>query len=179
MLEEQTLAQSFFVMICSTILGTTSALSGLFDGGMKWFLFMLQIVLTIFAWAMSASLLHLCAELLGGTGSAKQLLKANGFIYFIHILVIPLYLIAYFLPSGGEAFTVIAGLTVVIWSAVLEVLALREVYGLSGAKAVLVLFLPLFLVLGVCIVAGIVGGIIGGSMIMSTASQMMLNPPEL
>lgn len=142
--------------------------------GFKIFLLGLQVVSSVLVWGVSTAIWHLLAELLGARGSVRELLVAVGFVSFIQILMIPVYLIANVMLEGSETLLAIAGIALMIWSSVLEIFAIQSVYHISGAKAVLIFLLPVLIAIGLAVVTVV----LAGSMIMTAASQIMVNPPQ-
>ncbi|MBI2873984.1 MAG: YIP1 family protein [Firmicutes bacterium] len=90
---------------------------------------------------------HLSAELMGGQGKAKAILSTLAFARLPGILIAPFGLIAQAtqlnpLPTAGALLG--------IWVIILQVVGIRESYGLSTGKAILVYLLP-YIVLGLVI----------------------------
>lgn len=166
--------QAFQVVFASTILSTLAIYAGTVEGSTKWFIVILQILSSVFVWGLSAAIWHLFAELLGASGSVKKLLTAIGFVYFIQILVVPIYLIASFAPDIGVALIAIATILFTIWSIVLEIFAISKVYSVSGVKATFILFLPVIIIF--CLIISVV--IVASSFFMSAATEILANPPQ-
>ena len=123
---------------------------------------------------MSTAIWHLLAEILGEKGSAKQLLTATGFIYFLQILIVPFYLLATFWPTLGIAVVTITTICLAIWSLYLQIAAISVVYHMSMAKACLILFLPILIFIGVVIIMVISLS----SFFISAANEFLVNPPQ-
>lgn len=173
-IQTKSVLQAFQVVLISTILSTLAIYAGTFEGTAKWFIVILQILSSVFVWGLSAAIWHLFAELLGASGSIKKLITAIGFVYFIQILIIPIYLLASFIPDIGVALVAIATILFTIWSITLEIFAIGKVYSVSGAKATLILFLPVIIIF--CLIIGVV--IIASSFFMSAATEFLSNPPQ-
>jgi len=108
-------------------------------------------------WFVYSAVVHLAAELLGGRGSARGVFAATGLAGLPSIFMVPVDLLACRPGAGKLALTVLvglAGLAVVMWSAVLLVIGLRQVHGLNTARSVLAVFSPFLAVvaLGVLVV---------------------------
>lgn len=104
----------------------------------------------VIAYFLIVGAMHYVARALGGRGNLPGAITALGFASLPAVLNAPVYLLTRFLGIDG-----LAGLGVLafgLWSLVLDVIALREVYEVSTGKAVGILFLtPLAI-----IVAGVV-----------------------
>ncbi|HWR43686.1 Yip1 family protein [Sporomusa sp.] len=111
--------------------------------------FILHIIGSFVFWILSAAILAFIAELAGGRGTPVGLFSALGFSHLPRVVVMPLWVIVSLLPAGVQGvFFGIIGVFVVIWTLSLHIIALRGAYGLSGAKAVLVLMAPLLALIG-------------------------------
>lgn len=172
--QTKTIGQAFWIVLFSNALIILAFFSGSMELGFKIFLLLLQVVSGVLIWGVSTAVWHLLAELLGARGSVRELLVAVGFVSFIQILMIPVYLIANVMLEGSEALLAIAGIVLMIWSSVLEIFAIQSVYRVSGAKAVLIFLLPVLIAIGLVVVTVV----LAGSMIMTAASQIMVNPPQ-
>lgn len=173
-LQTKTIWQAFWIVLFSNALIILAFFSGSMELGFKIFLLGLQVVSSVLVWGVSTAIWHLLAELLGARGSVRELLVAVGFVSFIQILMIPVYLIANVMLEGSETLLAIAGIALMIWSSVLEIFAIQSVYHISGAKAVLIFLLPVLIAIGLAVVTVV----LAGSMIMTAASQIMVNPPQ-
>ncbi|MDD3653258.1 MAG: YIP1 family protein [Desulfotomaculaceae bacterium] len=110
---------------------------GLLWGYLKWFGF--------------SAALHLFAGLLGGGGAAAGVFAAVGLANLPSILFIPVNLLIYMMGEGKVIVTVLSGVTgliVVVWTAILLVIGLKQVHGLTTGWSVLIVFSP-FLTLAV------------------------------
>lgn len=116
------------------------AVFGLFWGYLKWFGF--------------SAVVHLAAGLLGGNGTAGGVFAAVGLANMPSILLIPVNLMILWLGAGRFVATFLVGLTgltAVVWTAILLVIGLRQVHGLSNGWSVLVVVSP-FLTLAVLVI---------------------------
>jgi hypothetical protein len=105
---------------------------------------MMHTVGRLVVWFVGAAVLGLIAEFYGGKGTAVGLFAAIGFAHLPWIFAVPLWVLAVLLPAGLSAITFAASFVLVIaWMLVLIILAIKGAYGLSTAKAVLVLATPL------------------------------------
>lgn len=171
---EKRLSKACQIVLFSTVISSLAAYANVFEGSSKVAMLLAQIVCSVLMWGVSVSIWHLLAELMGGRGSVKTLLTAIGFTYFLQLLVVPIYLIASFFSGVGFLLLVIATLVIAVWSIVLGILAIREVYQLSGGKATLVYFLPVLIFIGIFIVMIFTAS----AFFMSTAGDILANPPQ-
>lgn len=112
-----------------------------------------QAFVSLLAWLAGTAVWHLCAELLGGRGSAVSLLTAFGFAHFPRIFIVPLWVLATLLPDPVVPFfMVLTGLAVALWTLYLEVLAISVVHEISRAKAVLVFLTPLLVLIASAVI---------------------------
>lgn len=126
----------------------------------------LHIALELIIWFCSSALFHLTASLAGGRGEAVGLFCAFGYVGLPHLYIIPAAALSQSLPAAFRVLLLagaISGLTA--WTAWLKVLALRECYGLSTAKSLLVFLMPLF----VLIACAVFGAAVVGASVWSTA----------
>lgn len=166
------------IVVLSTMCSSLIACSQVGIGGGKSLLLLMQIIGTLLVWAIAAAIWHIIAEMLGGQGKVKRLLTTTGFIYFLQILVVPFYLISAILPAGGFFLIMLSGFIIFVWTCVLNIFAIAEVYQLSGGKAVLIYLMPwiVFIMITIVLMFAI------GGVIMSTAGEIMneellINPP--
>jgi hypothetical protein len=171
---ERRLSKACQIVLFSTVISSLAAYANVFEGSFKGAILLAQIVCSVLMWGVSVSVWHLLAELIGGRGSVKRLLTAIGFTYFLQLLVVPIYLIASFFPGVGFLLIMIATLVIAVWSIVLGILAICEVYQLSGGKATLVYFLPVLIFVGIFIVMIFTAS----AFFMSAASDIIANPPQ-
>ncbi len=171
---EGRLAKSCQIVLFSTVISSLAAYANVFEGGFKGAMLLAEIICSVLLWGVSVSVWHLLAELIGGRGSVRRLLTAIGFTYFLQLLIVPIYLIASFLPAVGFLLSMIATLVVAVWSIVLGILAISEVYQLSGGKATLIYFLPILIFISIFIVMIFTAS----AFFMSAAGDILANPPQ-
>ncbi|NPV26727.1 MAG: hypothetical protein HPY81_04530 [Firmicutes bacterium] len=112
-------------------------------GGLIW------LVMTLFFWFFVAAVFNLLAEFLGGQSNGRGMFAAVGLAGLPGILVPPLRLLKHLgFPSWLFIFLTVA---VSLWIIALYILAIREVNGLSTARAVVVFVTPLAALLGLVI----------------------------
>ncbi len=173
-MQAKSLKQSLLVVLFCTILTTWGGLTaGLFSGTSQIIIVFFDLIGSLFVWGATTAVWHLFAELIGGNGQIKQLLKLLGFIYFIDVLLMPIYLVAAVTSSAG--LVVVATILVWIWKGVLSIFALKAVYDISSAKATLVFFLPFLIFLGVFLCSML----LAGSFMMTMFNEFLVNPPQI
>ena len=173
-MQTKSLKQSLLVVLFCTILTIWGGLTtGLFSGTSQIVIVFFDMLASLFVWGAAAAIWHLFAELTRGHGQIKQLLKLLGFIYFIDVLLMPIYLVAAVTSSAG--IIVVATILVWLWKGALSILALKAVYGISYAKAALVFFLPFLIFVGVFLCSMI----LAGSLMMTMFNEFMVNPPQI
>lgn len=97
------------------------------------------LILTAVGWVLSAAVLHLVAEWLGGHGRAADLFSLGAFYRVPLLFLAPLSLLASVtLPGLGRLF----GFALALWSLVLEVLAIAANYRFGAGRAILTVLLP-------------------------------------
>lgn len=102
-----------------------------------------QIAGSLVMWFVTAGILHLTAEMVGGRGAALSLFSCLGFVQFPRIFVVPFYVLAALLPPPTRpAVVVLAVLAVAGWVLTLHVLAVRATYDFGTVRALLVLVAP-------------------------------------
>lgn len=123
------------------------------------FIMVAQAIGSVAVWLIGTAVWHLCAELLGGRGSAVGLLAALGFAHFPRIFIVPLWVLATWLPAAvAPLFLGGTGAVIALWTISLEVLAISGAYEISRTKAVLVLLTPvLFMIASVLILVFMAG----------------------
>jgi hypothetical protein len=163
---KQALGQSITMLVAVTLF---TAWTGYFTLWSKAIFVIGNILLTLFMWFFGSAIAHLVAELLGGCGSAKGLLAAYGYVQMPRIFSVPMFVFAaFFSESVMAGILLITGLVLVVWEFVLRVIAIRETYTFSTARAVLTLVAP-FAVLLLCIVSF---GLIAASAMMKAMPHM-------
>ncbi|MCX7780299.1 MAG: YIP1 family protein [Negativicutes bacterium] len=159
---DRKLAQAFAAFFLSVTIPLWAMYFGLKAAGLQaaaYVIAMLQFAGSICAWFAGAAIFGLTAELFGGRGSAAGLFAAMGFAHLPRIFAIPLLLAAALVPAGVRPL-IMAGTAIIImgWTIYLDILAIKGAYGVSGAKALLVVLFPIaaLVVLGI-IVAVFIG----------------------
>ncbi|MFX4262684.1 YIP1 family protein [Pelotomaculum propionicicum] len=117
------------------------------------------LVFSYVKWFGYSAVLHLAADLLGGRGVVRGVFAAVGLAGLPNTLLAPFQFLGYWYGLGNLAVTVLlllAGLAAGIWSSVVLVIGIREVYRLPTGRSVLVFFIPylaLFLLLILSVIA--------------------------
>jgi hypothetical protein len=107
--------------------------------------------LTIMLFTIQVSILHFLAELMGGSGKILGLFSAFAFIQILGLFSAVANVFTSLFVSLGILFFLPLGLAMGIWQVILSVLAIREIYLLSTARSLLVLFLPIIIVIAVLV----------------------------
>ncbi|MCL6448329.1 MAG: YIP1 family protein [Armatimonadetes bacterium] len=97
-------------------------------------------------WFFYSGLLHLLAEFFGGRGRALGVFVVSGLASLPAVFTVPVnFLLLLFGVRGFTLsfFVYLFSVVAVVWGAVLLVLGIREVHGLSTGRAVAVVLLPL------------------------------------
>lgn len=103
-------------------------------------LFLLWALAKLFIYS---GLLHLVAEFFGGQGSARKVFTVYGLAALPTLIVVPWHLFCAWLPeSVGALMMAPVALGTLVWTTVLLILGVREVHGLSTARAALVVLMP-------------------------------------
>jgi len=101
------------------------------------------LILQYVKWFAVSALVHLTAGLLGGRGRAVGLMTVTALAVLPAVLLVPVNLILLLFGVRSVApVMLLLGLAVLVWSAGLVVLGLREEYGLNTARALLAVLLP-------------------------------------
>lgn len=106
-------------------------------------------------WLVVSAVMHFAAELFGGRGRAVGILSVTALASLPALVLAPVDLILLSLGARGlsvAGIVALTGLGSFVWSVILVVLGLREVYGFSTGRAILAVFLPP----AVLVVAGII-----------------------
>ncbi|BBB91213.1 MAG TPA: Yip1 family protein [Methylomusa anaerophila] len=136
-------AISMLVPVWTVYTGVT----GMADSPATVAMFGVHLFASLVFWVLSAAVLSFIAELYGGQGTVLGLFAALGFSHLPRIAIIPAWVFVAIMPPVTRPVLMgIIGLAVVTWTLALNVAALRGAYGLSGAKAVLVLLTPILAV---------------------------------
>lgn len=125
------------------------------------------VAVLFLAWALAklfvySGLLHLIAEFFGGRGSAREVFTVYGLASLPTLILIPWHLLVTWLPGYLRVgLTVPVALGIFVWTVVLLILGVREVHGLTTARAALVVLVPpAVLALGVLVTAaGLLAGV--------------------
>ena len=164
--ERKNIGQALVAFLLSILIPIWALYFGLKAAGMSTMIHMiigLKVFGSIVLWIIGAALWNLIAEFFGGQGTAIGLLAALGFAHIPRIFIVPLWALVVVMPAGSKTLLmVISMLAVMLWSFYLDVVAIKEVYQLSAAKAILVMIMPL-LVIG--LLCGVVFAFIGISFI--------------
>lgn len=137
---EGILGQAVLVLITVTLFTTWTGYFTLWSNSI---FASVSLMSTLVFWFMGSAMLHLVAELFGGKGQATGLLAANGFIQIPRIFMVPLFVLASFIPEPMRVgLILLGGSGIVLWEVTLSVIALRENYGFSTGRAFLTLIAP-------------------------------------
>lgn len=120
------------------------------------------LIIAFVKWVVYSGLLHLVAEMFGGSGRALGVLAVTGLASLPVILLMPVELVV--VLAGGQSplatiITGLFGLVSLVWGFVLVVLGLREVHGFSAGRALTVALTPplAIIVLLFILVLGMIG----------------------
>lgn len=91
---------------------------------------------SILALFVSAALLHLFARLFGGGGGFWNFFSAYAFTTFPMIFSVPVFLLAGFTGAAGGFLSGMVSMGLSIWVLVLDVIAVKESYGLSLGRSI-------------------------------------------
>lgn len=112
--------------------------------------FAVPLIVSLLTFVLVAALYHVVARLLGGRNGFVYILQAVAFSSLPDVLAAPFYVLHRVVDIPGLVSLVSIGTNV--WTIILSVIALREVYGFSTARAVaaflisfVILFMPLVL----------------------------------
>jgi len=101
---------------------------------------------------LGVAVLHLVAELFGGKGTAKGLLAAMCFAHLPQLLAVPFFVISMLWASSfWKALVPLVSVAVSCWTLVLNIVAIKEVYQISGGRAVLIFVIPIIAVLAMTV----------------------------
>lgn len=102
--------------------------------------FVISLFLAVLVLFVLGGFLHLAAELLGGKGSVLSLVSVLGFAALPRIFNLPVALVFGLLqlPLGW-----LIGFALWVWTVVLSVSGVKQAYGLTTGKSVLVVLTPL------------------------------------
>lgn len=115
------------------------------------------LVLALFVFLLTVCVLHGSAQLMRGRGSFSAAISALGLASLPLVLFAPVFVFATL--TGLAALSVTVKTLLGLWSVVLNVVAVREVYQISTARALGVFFVGLvgvtLLFVGVVVVVGV------------------------
>lgn len=147
---DRRIGQALAVFLLASVLPLLPACFSLRSAGMG-AIVNLIIVAQVFGglvkWVAAAAVWQLISELFGGRGTAVGLLASLGFAHLPLIFITPFLVLSAYVPSIATPVMLIVGLVVFLWVVTLDVIAIQEVEGLSGAQAFLVLIIPPVLIL--------------------------------
>ncbi|KJS17153.1 MAG: hypothetical protein VR69_06625 [Peptococcaceae bacterium BRH_c4b] len=139
----------------------TGPLAGMVDAMIPLMVFG-GLIIAFVKWIAYSGLLHLVAEMFGGSGRALGVLAVTGLATIPVILLMPFDLVV--VLAGGQTplttiITGLFGLVSLVWGFVLVVLGLREVHGFSTGRALAVALAPplAIIVLMFIFVLGMIG----------------------
>ncbi len=144
---ERQLGQAMVVALFSILIPIWAVVLGIKNSQLAAFVnfgVVLQVMGSVALWVMGAALWGFAAELFGGQGTLMGLFSALGFAHLARVFIVPLWVLAALMPEGIK--TLLMGttaMTVFFWTLLLDVAAIRGAYGVSKAKAFLVLMAPM------------------------------------
>lgn len=115
-----------------------------------------RTVTTVLSFVIGAFVFHLIARMLGGHNRFSKLLQALAISSLPGLLAAPVFLI---MPAWGGSVSAVMG----IWSFVLSIIAVREVYRFSTGRAVATVLMPALFVVGLVLLLLVIAGLVGGS----------------
>jgi len=123
--------------------------------------FLLRLVLIFIIWFFLTAVFHSLAQFFGGQGRTEELFLSFGFSFLPLFFLLPISLLSYFflvkefLATGWRVFLFYNFLNFFLffWILRLQIMSIKEIYGLPLRRAILVYFLPfLFLIIAVLLV---------------------------
>jgi len=100
---------------------------------------------------------HLFAHLFGGVGSIKQYYAVFvSFAFALSVVTSPLLIFQFFESVAMALLNLFFNILITIYMLSLDVIVVREIYGLTTGKAVAVVLIPFFIILGVLFVLAFV-----------------------
>ncbi|MBP2650781.1 MAG: Yip1 protein [Firmicutes bacterium] len=154
--EERPLGQAVVVLLISLIIPALGAYFVFSSAGfekLRNFILITQTIGYFLLWFLGAAILHLIAEIYGGKGTVIGLLVTTGFANLPHLLAVPFLVGTIFIQSSVmNGLVALVSLVIFCWTLTLNVIALKEVYKISWAKAVLVLITPSMVIIALLIV---------------------------
>lgn len=158
------IGQAFAVFLLSEIIPAGTIYFGLETSGLVKalpLLIIIQVIGSLALWFTAAAVWHLITEFSGGGGSAAGLFTALGFANGPRIFLAPLWVLAAIAPlAANSLLLVIFSIVIALWSFILDVIAIRETYGLSTLRSAAIFLAPVMAVsmvlLGLILLAGAV-----------------------
>lgn len=109
------------------------------------YLLMLGVFFAAMFWFIQAGVIHLIAELLGGTARSVTVLVVFALIKIPGLIMIPVHVANRFLEESFFSIflSVAGGLAVFLWTVILLIIGLRETEGFSTGRAAAAVFIPI------------------------------------
>ncbi|MEW6725924.1 YIP1 family protein [Desulforudis sp. 1088] len=124
-------------------------------------------------WLCYGAVLHLVAQLFGGTGHARATLVAYGLASLPGLFMFPVQSLSLLFTGKSAGFIPgLASVGLFIWSVVLLVVGMREMHRMETARALAVVFLPAVVL--IVLLAGLIGLAVLG---LITAAPSLPLPP--
>lgn len=143
-----------FIIAQFSIVLSFRFLFNLGKGSFLSFNFSFHLLFSLLAWFISVILFHFFAEIWGGWGKAKNLYILWGYSFLPYIFLAPLNLISMSLPN--HKIVIFVGILILgIWSLILKLYSLQQVYTLSWRKTIFT-FLSPFLIIFVLEILGLI-----------------------
>lgn len=106
-----------------------------------------QIVVGTLVWAFLAAVVGLLAYAFRGESQFRTFLTMSGFAVMPWIFMAPIAVLQVNAVSAVEMFCSFAGTVVWLWSVILFAVAIKETYGISAERAMIILVTPVMLLL--------------------------------
>lgn len=113
------------------------------------------------ALVFAAGVVHLCARILGGRNRYGNMLQAQALASLPYLLTTPFLVVG--LATGNLLWIDLISMGASIWTTVLSVIAIREVYSFSTLRAVGTFFLPVAVTVGLVLIGSILAAVLFGS----------------
>ena len=153
------IGQAFAVVLVSIVVPMWALSFGFQDTSMTTMIHVMmgiKIIASMVMWVVGTAIWHFIAEFIGGKGLVSGLFAALGFSHICRMFIIPLWALISVLPASSKSVLMdFALMTILFWSLFLDLMAIKEVYQLSTAKAVLVMIMPL-LIMGLLCLLGFI-----------------------
>jgi len=105
-----------------------------------------EIIASLLGWIISTGIYHFVAEIAGGEGRMMALFNAFGLARLPKLTFLPVLALAGLLSGGWKTLWLVAAVLIILgWTCFLYYAAIKEIYGLSGSKALLVLCSPVLI----------------------------------